>query len=89
MEITENLVNSIAKLTSAAPKKITVNGRFECTFIVPKLKSGETYVFFSEAAKEPNSSRMQQYADVFVHDKQEDKDYECSELYVNNDYDLG
>ena len=89
MEITEELVRKIAKLNSSAPKKIIVNSRFECTFIVPKLESSETYVFFSSAFKEPNSSRTQQYADIFVHDKKEDKDYECSKLYVNNDYDIG
>lgn len=87
--MTEELIDSIAKLNSSALKKIIVNSRFECTFIMPKLKDNKTYVFFSKAFKEPNSPRMQQYADIFVHDIEANEDYECSELYINNDYDIG
>ena len=89
MKMTKELIESIAKLNSSSPKKIVINGRFECTFIVPPLKAHETYVFFSEAFKEASSPRLQQFADVFVHDNQTNEDYECSELQISNDYDIG
>ena len=46
-------------------------------------------MFFSEAFKEASSPRLQQFADVFVHDNQTNEDYECSELQISNDYDIG
>ena len=56
--MTKELIESIAKLNSSSLKKIVINGRFECTFVVPSLKEHEKYVFFSEAFKETNSSRL-------------------------------
>ena len=87
--MTKELIDNIAKLNSSSPKKIVINGRFECTFVVPSLKEHEKYVFFSEAFKEANSSRLQQFADVFVHDNQTNENYEYSELQISNDYDTG